>query len=117
METGWITYIRADGLVRRVVPDSEILVLQCLIAGDASRGIKVEHLGEQIERERVRMREQLRERHTGPDGQRTDVVLRLIVNSLSQKKMRESATATFSGRRRTLGEPTRRRVSSEGVPR
>ena len=72
------THSWADRLVRRVMPDSKVRVLERLVAGDAFRRIKVEHLGEQIERERVRMREQLRERHAGPDGQRTNVVLRLI---------------------------------------
>jgi hypothetical protein len=57
VETESITYIWADRLVRRVVPDGEIWVLQRLVAGDAFRGIKVEHLGEQIKRERVSMRE------------------------------------------------------------
>ena len=57
------------------MPDSKVRVLQRLFAGDALRRIKVKHLGEQIERERVRVREHLRERHPRPDGQRTDVVL------------------------------------------
>ena len=70
-----MTHGLADGLVRRVMPDSKVRVLQRLIAGDALRGVKVEHLGEQIERQRVRVREHLRERHPWPDGQRTDIVL------------------------------------------
>jgi len=40
------TYGWADRLVRRIVPDSEVRMLQRLIACDALRGIKVEHLGE-----------------------------------------------------------------------
>jgi hypothetical protein len=82
----FFTYSWADGLVRRVVPDSEIWMLQRLFACNALCRIKVEHLGEQIESERVRMREQLRERHAGPDGQRTNVVLCLVVTQLEQKK-------------------------------
>ena len=70
-----MTHGLADGLVRRVMPDSKVRVLQRLFACDALRGVKVEHLGEQIERERVRVREHLRERHPWPDGQRTNVVL------------------------------------------
>jgi hypothetical protein len=78
MTHGW-----ADGLVRRVMPDSQVRVLQRLVAGDALRRVKVKHLGEQIERERVRVREHLRERHPWPDGQRTDVVLCLRVQGLA----------------------------------
>ena len=52
-------------------------MLERLFAGDAFGGIKVEHLGEQIERERIRVREQLREGHARSDGQRTNVILRL----------------------------------------
>ena len=74
-----MTHSWADGLVRRVMPDSKIRVLQRLLAGDALRRIKVEHLSEQIERERVRVREHLRERHPRPDGQRTDIILCLMV--------------------------------------
>jgi hypothetical protein len=40
------TYGWADRLVRRIVPDSEVRVLQRLFACDAFRRIKVEHLGE-----------------------------------------------------------------------
>lgn len=74
-----MTHSWADGLVRRIMPDGKVRVLQRLIAGDALRRIKVEHLGEQIECERVRVREHLREWHPRPDGQRTDVVLCLMV--------------------------------------
>ena len=70
-----MTHGCAEGLIRRVMPDSKVRVLQRLVAGDALRRVKVEHLGEQIERERVRVWEHLRERHPRPDGQRTDVVL------------------------------------------
>ena len=74
-----MTHSWADRLVRRVMPDSKVRVLERLVAGDAFRRIKVEHLGEQIEREWVRVRKHLRERHAWPDGQRTDVVLCLRV--------------------------------------
>ena len=64
-----MTHSWADGLVRRVMPDGKIWMLQRLLTGEALRRIKVEHLGEQIERERVRVREHLRERHSRPDWQ------------------------------------------------
>ena len=50
-------------------------MLQRLFTGDSLRRIKVQHLGEQIEGEWVRVWKQLRERHPWPDGQRTDVIL------------------------------------------
>ena len=94
------------------MPDGKIWVLQCLFACNSLRGIKVEHLGEQVESERVRMWEQLRERYPRPDGQRPNVILSLWI-------LLNDTAEIFSDleRRLTLGEPTRRRVSSEGVPR
>jgi len=86
-----MTHGCADGLVRRVMPDSKVRVLQRLFASDALRRVKVKHLGEQIERERVRVREHLRERHPGPDGQRTDVVLCLWGSGISHSHKNEIA--------------------------
>jgi hypothetical protein len=65
---GWTTHRWADRLVRRIMPDGEVRVLQCLFACNSLRGIEIEHLGEQIESERVRIWEQLRELHSRPDG-------------------------------------------------
>jgi hypothetical protein len=59
------------------MPDGQVRVLQCLVAGDALRWIKVKHFGKQIERERVGVWEHLREWHPRSDGQRTDVILSL----------------------------------------
>lgn len=59
------------------MPDGEVWVLQRLFASNALRGVKVEHLSEQVKSERVRVREQLRERDSWPDGQRPNVVLSL----------------------------------------
>ena len=72
-----MTHSRADRLVRGVVPDSEVRVVERLLAGDALRGVEVEHLREQVERERVGLREELLERHAGLDGERANVVLGL----------------------------------------
>ena len=69
------SHIWADRFIRRIVPDGEVRMLQCLFTGDSLRGIKVQHLGEQIESEWVRVWKQLRERHPWPDGQGTDVIL------------------------------------------
>ena len=52
-------------------------MLQSLVARDTLRGVEVEHLGEQVERERVGLREELLERHAGLDGERANVVLGL----------------------------------------
>ena len=65
------------------MPDGKVRVLQRLIASDALGRIKVEHLSEQIEGERVRVRKHLRERHPRPDGQGTDVVLCLMDQGLA----------------------------------
>ena len=46
-----------------------------LFAADPLRRIERQHLAQQIERKRVRMRVQRRKRDTGLDGQRTNVVL------------------------------------------
>lgn len=52
------THGRADGLVRRVVPHGEVRVVERLLAGDALCGVEVEQLAEQVDRERVRAREE-----------------------------------------------------------
>ena len=59
------------------MPDGEIWVFQRLVASNSLCGIKVEHLGEQVKSEWVRVWEQLRERYSRPDGQRPDIVLSL----------------------------------------
>ena len=92
------------------MPDGEIWVFQRLVTSNSLCGIKVEHLGEQVKSEWVCVWEQLRERYSGPDGQRPDIVLSLWFFQLNKN-------FGDRGGRLTLGEPTRRRVSSEGVPR
>lgn len=47
-----------------------------LLAADAARGVEGEHLGEEVDRERVRVRVQRLEGDARLDGQRADVVLR-----------------------------------------
>ena len=100
---------RAGWLVGGVVPNGEVRVLKRLLAGDALRGVEVEHLGEEVEGERVGLREELLEGDAGFDGKRADVVLGL--DGLSDPNEREWNKGL------TRGDPTRRRVSSEGVPR
>src|SRR5712671_274705 len=96
------THSWADGLVRRVVPDGEVRVLQCLFARDASRRVKVEHLGEQIEGEWVRVRKHLRKRHSRPDGQRTDVILCLeVVSRISNSTSKNPRTTPTTDPGRT----------------
>ena len=65
------------------MPDGKVRMLQRLIASDAFGRIKVEHLSEQVEREWVRVRKHLRERHPWPDGQGADVVLCLMDQGLA----------------------------------
>lgn len=57
------------------MPDSKVRVLERLFAGDSFRRIKVEHLGQQIYRKRVGMREELLEWHARLDGKRADIIL------------------------------------------
>ena len=71
-------YRRADRLVSRVVPDSEVRVIERLLAGDTLRRVEVEQLLEQIDREGIGTREERGEGHARLDGQRADVVLRLL---------------------------------------
>lgn len=97
-QNGQITHSWADGLVSRVMPDGKIRMLQRLFAGDALRRIKVQHLGEQIKGEWVRVRKQLRKRHPRPDGQRTDIILGLErVEAVVSNKTKVSVKKTYPG--------------------
>ena len=71
-------YRRADRLIRGVVPDGEVWVVERLLAGDTLGRIEVEELGKKIDGEGVRAREECCERNTRFDGQRTNVVLSLL---------------------------------------
>jgi hypothetical protein len=104
-----IKFGRADGFIGQVVPDGEVRVLEGLLAGDTLRGIEVKHLGKQVESKRVRLRKELLERHARFDWEGANIVLRLYTRQGTAVRMQCSGP--------TRGEPTRRRVSSEGVPR
>jgi hypothetical protein len=52
-------------------------MIQCLLAADSFGRVEKEKLGEKIDRQRVGVREERRERNTGLDGQGTNVVLGL----------------------------------------
>ena len=93
-----ITHSWAYGLVRRVMPNGEVRVLQSLFTGDALRRVKVKHLGEQIEGQWVRVRKHLRERHPWSDGQRTDVVLCLEFQVVVAQSKSAGAETTYPGR-------------------
>ena len=58
-----------------VVPDLEVGVVQGLFASDPFRRIKVKHPGQEINRERVGMGDEGRERNAGLDGERADILL------------------------------------------
>ena len=85
---GHATHRRAHGLVGGVVPDLEVRVLERLLAGDALRGVEVEELAEQIDREGICAREERLEGHTRLNWQRTDVILGLhdkVIRSVRQR--------------------------------
>jgi len=65
----------ADRFVRGVVPDLEVGVVQGLFTSDPFRRIEVEHPGQEVYRERVGMGDEGRERNTGLDGERADILL------------------------------------------
>ena len=71
------TYGGADGLVRGIVPHGKVRMVQCLLTRDALRGVEVEELAEQIDREGICAREERLEGHTRLNRQRTDVILGL----------------------------------------
>jgi len=65
----------ANRFVCRVMPDLEIGVVQGLFASDSFRRIEVKHPGQEINRERVGMGDEGRERNAGLDGERADILL------------------------------------------
>ena len=69
--------VKSLGNRTSVTYGTTVTVVQRLLAGDTLRGVEVEHLGEQVERERVGLREELLERHAGLDGEGANVVLGL----------------------------------------
>ena len=66
----------AWGLVRGVVPDVEIAMLERFFDGDPGGGIESEHAVEEIQRVRVGAGEELLEGALGHGGKVADVVLR-----------------------------------------
>ena len=66
-----------DRLVGRVVPHLEIGMVQRLFAADAFGRVEAEHLGEEVDGERVCVWEKRGEGDSGLDGERPNVVLSL----------------------------------------
>jgi hypothetical protein len=66
----------ADRLVGGIVPDSEVRVVQRLLATDTPGGVKTEHAREEVDGERVSLWEERGERNTRSDRQGADIVLR-----------------------------------------
>lgn len=108
-------HLLALGLVVRVVPYAEVRMIQGLLARDALGRVKVEHLLQEVDGERVGVGVERREWDAGLDGQRADVVLCLCGGTRSRDGQQRRGCARTT--RRTRGDPTRRRVSSLGVPR
>lgn len=71
------TYSLADRLVVGIMPNTEVGMVECFLAGDPLRGIKGQQLGQEIDREWVGVRIQSREGDSRLDGQRSDVILGL----------------------------------------
>lgn len=92
---------RARRLVGRVVPDAQVRVLQRLCARDPPGGVEGEKAGEQVVRERVRVRVQVLVRDPALVGQRTDVVLSLCatpgIHQHSEKGPMETDGGTHAG--------------------
>ena len=73
--SGYKTYRRTRGLIIRVVPHSEIWVVQCLFTGNPLRRVKVQQLSKEIESEVAGTGEQSVERYARSYRERTDVIL------------------------------------------
>lgn len=86
-------------------------MFQCLLAGDALCGIKIEQLSENLKGHRVCTRKQSGKCDLRLDRERANVVLRLYQCDVN------GDAGMNSYLKRTRGDPTRRRVSSDGVPR
>jgi len=65
----------ADRLISRVMPNLKVGVVQGLFTSNPLRRIKVEHPGQEIDRERVCMRDKSGEGNPGFDRERTDILL------------------------------------------
>jgi len=70
-----VKLVGTDWFIRRVVPDLEIGVIQGLFASNSLCGIKVKHPGQEIDRERVGMRNEGREGNPGLNRERADILL------------------------------------------
>ncbi len=66
----------AVGLVAGVVPDVEVRVLEGLLDADAAGRVEGEHAVQEVQRVRVRVREERRERLLGHERQVAHVLLR-----------------------------------------
>lgn len=82
---------RARRFVGRFVPHREVRVHERVLARDALVRVEREQFREQVERERVRSREQLHERDSRLVRERADVVLRARGTDPSQSVVRGGA--------------------------
>jgi hypothetical protein len=98
------------------MPYGKIRVIEGLLASDPAGRVEREQTREQIEREWVGLRIQIGEGDPGLDGKGSNVLLRL---QQERNQCQPLATRPFKGNleARTLGDPTRLSVSSDGVPR
>ena len=64
-----------DRFISRVMPNLKIGVVQGLFTSNPPRRIEVEHPGQEIDRERVCMRDKGREGNSGLDRERADILL------------------------------------------
>jgi hypothetical protein len=88
--------------------DDSLWVLEGFLTSESFRGIKREELGQQIKGERRSVRVERLELDSGFDGKRSNVPVSQL------ESLKHCPRMTYSCAR---GDPTRRRVSSVGVPR
>ena len=65
----------ASWFISRVMPDMEVLMVQCVFASDSPRGIEVKHLSQEIDSKVVGMGDKGSEGDSGFDGKRANVLL------------------------------------------
>jgi hypothetical protein len=93
------------------MPNLQVGMVQCLFTADSLCWVETEHLGEEVDGKGVGVRIERGERDPGLDRERPDIILGLSDGNetrIENKKQKKWLTR---------GEPTRRRVSSEGVPK
>ena len=73
----WITYGVAIGFVTWVVPDGKIRMVEGFFATNTPGRVKAKHSREEVDCERIGLREQGGEGNPRSDRQRTNVILRL----------------------------------------